>query len=249
MEAATAKEPLDLDRVNEQLLRLPAEERIQWAAAQFGEAMVMLSSMQKTASVLVHMFYRLGLDNEILFSDTGFHFHETLRLRDDFMRKYRVNLVTVYPDQTPEEQEQRFSRKLHLFVDGQPECCRLRKEEPFLRHMHQQGRRVVVSGLRSVEGGKRGRLQPIMRDPRIAGYTVHPILEWTDEEVEQYLAEHEVLVHPLHAQNFPSIGCACCTTPVEPGEDPRAGRWRHLRQPDEQGPRYCGINFTDGSGI
>jgi phosphoadenosine phosphosulfate reductase len=59
-----------------------------------------------------------------------------------------------------------------------------------------------------------------------------------------------LLVHPLHAEGYPSIGCYPCTTPVEPGEDERAGRWRHLRVlKDDEGPAYCGINFTDGAGI
>ena len=63
------------------------------------------------------------------------------------------------------------------------------------------------------------------------------------------IAVAAIPVHPLHAQQYPSIGCQVCTTPVQPGEDPRAGRWRHLRAEGEEGPRYCGINFTDGSGI
>ena len=65
-----------------------------------------------------------------------------------------------------------------------------------------------------------------------------------------YLETHDLKIHPLHAKNYPSIGCAPCTTPVCPGEDARAGRWRHLRKKSEgSGPDYCGINFTDGGGI
>ena len=30
---------------------------------------------------------------------------------------------------------------------------------------------------------------------------------------------------PLHDRNYPSIGCTYCTWPVEPGSDPRSGRW------------------------
>ncbi|MSS72597.1 MAG: hypothetical protein EXS64_14050 [Candidatus Latescibacteria bacterium] len=80
-------------------------------------------------------------------------------------------------------------------------------------------------------------------------YTLHPIFDWTDEQVDRYLKENDVPTHPLHERNYPSIGCECCTTPVAPGEDPRAGRWRHLREPGDDGPKYCNINFSDGSGI
>lgn len=245
----TVTDELDLNAANQVLEGLSAEDRIRWGAEQFGQGAVLLSSMQKTASVLMHMFYRLGLENEILFGDTGFHFHETLKMRDDWMRRYKLNIVTVYPELTPEQQEKSFGRKLHMFVDGQPQCCKMRKEEPFLKHMSVFNRRLAMVGARKSEGGKRGSLRAISRDPRFNGYALHPIFDWTSQQVAAYLAENDVPVHPLHAQNFPSVGCECCTTAIAPGEDPRAGRWRHLRQPGEDGPQYCGINFTDGSGI
>ncbi|MGL4463218.1 MAG: phosphoadenylyl-sulfate reductase, partial [Planctomycetia bacterium] len=217
--------------------------------AAFGPQMVQLSSMQKTASVLMHAFHRLGLANEVLFVDTGFHFHETLRLRDEFMRRYRLNVVTLYPVLTPVQQEEKYERKLHLYVDGKDQCCLERKEIPFKDHMMKFSRPLVVNGLRAAEGGRREGVSALQRDGRINGYTLHPLFDWTDRDVENYLSEHEVPVHPLHAQSYPSIGCACCTTPVQVGEDPRAGRWRHLRAEGDVTPMYCGINFTDGSGI
>jgi phosphoadenosine phosphosulfate reductase len=248
VETATPVE-IDMHAANQRLAPLSAEERIQWAVEQFGMGLTMLSSMQKTASILMHIFYRLGLENEIIFGDTGYHFHETLQLRDQYMRDFKLNIVTVYPTMTPEQQEKHYGQKLYQFVDGQKECCRIRKEDPFLLHMRSNGRRCVVSGLRSSEGGKRGGIEPLHRDPRIKGYTLHPIYDWSDEAVAEYIRKHDLTIHPLHAQSYPSIGCECCTTPVAPGEDERAGRWRHLRTEDGQGPTYCGINFTDGSGI
>jgi phosphoadenosine phosphosulfate reductase len=237
---------MDLAAVNKALQSLDAEGRIRWAVDTFGRSAVLLSSMQKTASVLMHLFHRLGLENEILFADTGYHFRETLQLRDEFVRRYRLNVLTLYPERTPEQQEKTFEKKLYLFVDGQKECCRLRKTAPYIDHMKQSGHRLTMVGLRRDEGGQRARLDPLTRDPRIQGYTLHPIFDWTDEQIEAYLKENDVPVHPLHARSYPSIGCECCTTPVAPGEDPRAGRWRHLREPGDDGPKYCNINFSDG---
>lgn len=243
------KRMIDLAVENPVLAGLSAEERIRWAADNFGAGAVLLSSMQKTASVLMHLFYRLGIENEVLFVDTGFHFHETLAFRDLMMRKYKLNLMTVYPEQTPEQQESAMGRKLHMFVDGQPECCRLRKEKPFGDYMLANQKRLVIGGTRRSEGGRRANVRCIEMDPRIDGYSFHPIFDWTSEQVMEYLRTNEVPIHPLHAKSYPSIGCACCTTPVGPGEDARAGRWRHLRKEGENGPMYCGINFVDGGGI
>ena len=242
--------PLDLPAAHAQLAPLSPEQRLTWAVQSFGDDLVLLASMQKTSLVLMHMFHRLGLRNEVLFIDTGFHFVETLQLRDQVMRGYGLNVVTLYPSLTTEEQEARYGKKLFNFVDGQPECCYLRKEAPLIRHLEKKTRPVTVGGLRRGEGGKRAEITILSRDPRTQGYALSPIFDWRGEDVEAYIRQHDLPVHALHAQGFPSIGCYPCTTAVQPGEDARAGRWRHLRQAGfSEGPRYCGVNFSDGGGI
>ena len=239
---------LDLPGVNGFLRDKDLHARVRWAVETFGDQVAMLASMQKSSSVLPHVFHELGLDHEILFVDTGFHFHETLKLRDELMRRYRLNIVTLYPRLTPEEQEAHYELKLYNYVDGQPQCCRMRKEEPFLDHVRETGKRLIVSGLRREEGGARKDVQPVAPDPRIGGFSLHPLFDWTDADLDAYIEDHDVPVHRLHALAYPSIGCQVCTTPVKPGEDLRAGRWRHLRNGDD-GPQYCGINYSDGGGI
>jgi phosphoadenosine phosphosulfate reductase len=241
---------LDGERANADLARLSAEDRIRWAVEIFGLKVILLSSMQRTSLVLMHMFHALGLANEILFVDTGYHFTETLRLRDQVMRTWHLNLVTLYPELNLEEQESRFGKKLYACTDGQPECCRMRKEEPLLRHLADKPAPVLVNGLRREEGGRRANLRPLGRDLRTKGYQLSPLFDWKHADIDAYTANHSLPVHPLYAKDYASIGCYPCTTPIQPGEDERAGRWRHLRVlagPDA--PQYCGINFTDGSGI
>jgi phosphoadenosine phosphosulfate reductase len=242
---------LNLEETHNILAPLSAENRILWARDIFKADLVLLSSMQKTASVLMHLFYKVGLENEVLFVDTGYHFTETLKIRDEYMRKYKLNIVTLYPELTTEEQESSHQKKLFSCIDGQPECCRLRKELPLIQYLRDTKIcPIIVNGLRRGEGGRRANLRAISPDPRTKGYGLSPIFDWSDKDVAEYIQKYELTVHPLHHQGYPSIGCYPCTTPVMPGEPVRAGRWRHLRSSDEQsGPQYCGINFTDGSGI
>ena len=239
----------DLKEANQILGSMSAEDRILCSGELFGQKAVLLSSMQKTASVLMHMFFKLKLQNEGLFVDTGFHFHETLALRDRFMRDYGLKIITLYPAQTPEEQEEKFGVKLYRTSDGQPVCCDIRKGRPFVYYMKNQGHKLVMGGLRWTDGGARKLIDYMSDDPRFSGYKLNPVLDWTDDQIDKYLHEHNVPVHPLHNVCYPSIGCQCCTTPVMPGEDCRAGRWRHLREDGEQAPAYCSINFSDGTGI
>lgn len=240
---------LDLTQANERLASMTAKERIRWAVDTFGDRVLLLSSMQKTAVVLMHMFHELGLTNEVLFVDTGYHFFETLRMRDEYMRRFHLNLITLYPASTTEEQEALYGAKLFNSVAGQPECCRMRKEAPLLAHLSTKQAPVLVNGLRRAEGGKRANIKALGPDRRTNGYQLSPIFDWTTADVQAYIAEHDLPMHPLHGQGYPSIGCYPCTTPVQPGEDERAGRWRHLRVLTEEAPQYCNINFSDGGGI
>ena len=131
-----------------------------------------------------------------------------------------------------------------------PNAAGCEKRRRCSRTWRRSARPSLVNGLRRAEGGKRGQLKPFAEDPRTGGHQLSPIFDWSGDDVSAYIAEHNLLVHPLHDAGYPSIGCDPCTTPVAPGEDARAGRWRHLRVlSPESAPSYCRINFTDGGGI
>jgi phosphoadenosine phosphosulfate reductase len=240
------KEKIDLDAVNPALEEATPLEIIQWAYEAFGSGLAMLSSMQETASSLTHMLYKLSLcDVEILFIDTEYHFKETLDLRDRMIKEYGVNIKTYYPEKSPEAQFREYGRELYLKDPDYKLCCKLRKEQPFLKAV--QPFQCVLSGLMRSEGGSRKNIPIVVEDPRTGGYKVHPLANWTRHDVDAYNEDNHVLVHPLHAQGYPSIGCRTCTTPIQIGEDERAGRWRHIREqnPDVGTKLYCGINFSD----
>ena len=213
----------------------------------FGADALLLSSMQKSACVLMHMIHVAQAKITVGFVDTGLHFPETLALRDDYARRFGLAIETYAPELSPAEQETHYGLPLYNYVDGQPLCCEMRKEEPFL--VASRGKRATLNGLMRVEGGARGTLSPIGFDPRINAPTFHPLFDWTFEDIDAYTAEHELPVHALYEKGYLSIGCGPCTTPVLPGEDRRAGRWRHLRTEGGAKPQYCNINYSDGGGI
>ena len=51
------------------------------------------------------------------------------------------------------------------------------------------------------------------------------VVRWTWADVWTYIKVYEVPYNPLHDRQYPSIGCTHCTKPVNPGDDPRSGRW------------------------
>lgn len=242
----------ELKRLNASWREESPENILRWAAATFAQRVALQSSMQKTAGVLMHMISRIAPEMEIVFVDTGVHFPETLELRDEFIRRYGLNIRSYTPEKSFEEQFGEYGKHLYLY-DSEPgyaRCCELRKEIPFLQAVRGHFD-ALIGGLMRGEGGARRQIQPLSEDPRIPGYKIYPLAYWSDEQVEAYTREHDLPVHPLYAKGYKSIGCWPCTTPVLPGEDARAGRWRHIREnnPALAGSKlYCGINFTDKKG-
>ena len=228
----------DLVELNKTFEERTPHELIQWAKATFGDRVAAISAMQQAGNVLCHMLHKIEPDMKVLFVDTGVLFIETLDTRDRIIDEYGLDVVTLEPKQTMAAQTAELG-VLYLSVEGQQQCCDLRKTQPLLAVADEYD--ALISSLRRSDGGNRAACPILTVDPQTNTVRVNPLVNMPDEELELYIREHDVIVNPLHAQGFATIGCNRCTTPVMPEEPKRAGRWRHL------GPWsvYCGINPTD----
>jgi phosphoadenosine phosphosulfate reductase len=104
------------------------------------------------------------------------------------------------------------------------ECCHIRKVEPLGRAL--AGLSGWITGLRREQSVTRADLHPIETDPVNNGLLkINPLLDWSEAQVWEYAEARNLPVNRLHRRGYPSIGCAPCTRPVQPGEHPRAGRW------------------------
>jgi phosphoadenosine phosphosulfate reductase len=228
----------DLHEMNITFEQRTPHELLRWTQEVFGDRVAALSAMQKAGSVVCHMLRELQLRTKVLFVDTGVHFAETLLTRDRIAREYNLEVVTLSAPLTMDEQTARFG-VLYLSTEGQERCCHMRKTEPLLAVRGQYD--ALIGSLRRSEGGQRAKTPIIAIDPAMNCVRVNVLAMFSNEQMTEYIEQHDVIINPLHTQGYTTIGCNRCTTPVLPGEPPRAGRWRHL------GPwsMYCGINPTD----
>lgn len=228
----------ELANLNQNFEERTPLELIQWAYSIFGDRLATISAMQKSGCVISHMLKQLQLPTQILFVDTGVMFQETLQTRDRLNAEYGLNVRTLQPAMTMEEQTEKLG-VLYLSVEGQKECCHARKVEPLLEVKGDYD--CLIGSLRRADGGKRGDTPILGIDKEMNAIRINPLANMTDDELNGYVAENNVITNPLHEQGYATIGCNRCTTPVMPNEPKRAGRWRHL------GPwsMYCGINPTD----
>ncbi|HYZ00636.1 MAG TPA: phosphoadenylyl-sulfate reductase [Candidatus Binatia bacterium] len=196
-----------------------AADVVRWAAGTFGERVCVTASMAD--AVLVHLASQARPGVDVVFLDTGYHFAETLGTRDAVAAAYAVHVVNVTPEQTVAEQDAQYGPR--LYERDPDQCCHLRKVLPLQRAL--TGYDAWMTGLRRDESPARAETPVVAWDERRQKVKIAPLARWTDADVEAYVAEHGILVNPLLADGYTSIGCAPCTRRTLAGEDPRAGRW------------------------
>ena len=217
-------------RAGQELEAASATEILSWAADTFGERLCVTSSMADAVVVSLAAAAQPGID--VLFLDTGYHFAETLGTRDAVAAVYPVTMVNLVAEQTVAEQDAAYGPRLH---DRMPDrCCALRKVAPLDRALSSYD--AWVSGIRRKETASRSAVPVVDWDARRGKIKVNPLAHWTDDDVDDYIAEHGIIVNPLRYDGYPSIGCAPCTRRVDPGEDTRAGRWAGMSKTE------CGIH-------
>jgi phosphoadenosine phosphosulfate reductase len=219
-------ERVDPGEIAEAGLRLesaPAEEIVAWAAGRFGSGLTLTASFQDC--VLVDLAVKVVPDLEVVFLDTQYHFPETLAYVERVRRRYDLNLRVVRPQVAPDDR----------WATDTDSCCHVRKVEPLDRAL--AGRSAWMSGLRRADGPARAATPVVTIDRRRSLAKVNPLAAWSDEDVADYSARHDLPVHPLMADGYLSVGCWPCTEPVAPGEHARAGRWAGTEKTE------CGLHL------
>jgi len=196
-----------------------AADVLTWAAATFGKRMIVASNMQD--AVLVDLAAKARPGVEILFLETGYHFAETIGTRDAVEQTYDVKVVNARARRSVGLQDIEFGKD--LFARDPNLCCAMRKVEPLQDTL--AGYDAWVTGVRRVEAPTRAATPLVTYDEKFGLVKINPIAAWSDEDMDAYIAEHDILVNPLVAEGYPSIGCAPCTAKPAPGADPRSGRW------------------------
>jgi phosphoadenosine phosphosulfate reductase len=207
------------------------EEILRWAAQTFGGRFCVLSSMADAVVVSLAARVKPGID--VVFLDTGYHFVETIGTRDAVAATYDVNVISVAPQQTVAEQDLSYGKD--LFSRDPDKCCALRKVAPMEAALSNYD--AWATGLRRDDSPTRANTPVVQWDSRRRKVKVNPIALWTQDVVDAYIADNNVLVNPLVDDGYLSIGCWPCTAKVEPGADARSGRWASRSKTE------CGIHL------
>jgi len=205
---------------------------LRWALAEFGSNVALATGFGMEGCMLVSMLAEIDVNARMFYLDTDLLFPETYALRDRLAERYKVRFERRATSLTLREQAELFGDR--LWERAPNECCRLRKVVPLAAML--SGLQAWITAIRRDQSQARARARAVERDSQFHIIKINPLVNWSAADVSQYVRENDVPYNPLHDAGYPSIGCTPCTTPIQIGEDPRAGRWRGTHKTE------CGIH-------
>ncbi len=200
-------------------------EILRWAYRQFGTRVVFATALGLEDQVITHFLAQNSPTIRIVTLDTGRLFPETHELIEKTEGRYNLKIEAFFPE-TKEVESMVRQHGINLFyksIELRQLCCRLRKIHPLQRAL--EGMEAWICGLRRQQSMTRREVPPIEWDEANGLVKINPVWNWGESQLWAVVKGNQVPYSPLHDQGFVSIGCACCTRAVNPGEDPRAGRW------------------------
>ena len=215
----------DIEKWNNDFKDASPETVLSFFRDLFKEKIALSSSLSIEDQALTAMLVGIDKQSKIFTLDTGRLFPETYQLIDKTNQTYQINIEVYFPNHEHVEEMVR-TDSINLFYDSiekRKKCCRIRKIEPLQRAFSSLD--AWICGLRREQSVTRKELQLVEWDKANNLIKINPLINWTEEQVWEYIKKNHVPYNKLHDKGFPSIGCEPCTRAIEPGEDVRAGRW------------------------
>lgn len=236
------------DLASGRLDSLSAEELLTWGIGNFHPKLALSCSFGNPEGlVLLDMMKRIEPTSRVYVLDTGRLHQATYDLIDRVRDRYDTEVEVVFPE--PEAvQDMVREHGMNSFYESLEKrrlCCRLRKVEPNRRFL--AGLDAHVTGLRRDQNVTRAEAPRVELEPE-GLVKINPLVDWSSDDVWTYVRRHSVPVNRLHGEGFTSVGCGPCTRAIQPGDDPRAGRWWW----ENADTKECGLHVdeeSDGSGI
>ncbi len=223
----------DLLEANARLERITAPERLAWASAEFGSGLVLSSSFGAQAAVMLHMATQARPDIPVIFVDTGYMFPETYEFAELLVNRLDLNLNVYRSRRSPAWQEAIDGKRWERGVEGIEAYNQENKVEPMNRALDELGATAWLAGLRRQQSSSRENLSVLgLVKGRVK---IHPIIDWTDKTVHDYLKVNDLPYHPLWERGYISIGDTHTTRKLEDGMSEEETRFFGLK-------RECGLH-------
>ena len=230
---AAPHDPAALAALNQMLAGLDAERRVAWVLDHVPGQHVLSSSFGAQAAVSLHLVTRQCPRMPVVLVDTGYLFPETYRFADELTERLALNLKVYHALISPGWMEARHGRLWEQGVAGIDHYNHLRKVEPMQRALAELGAIGWFAGLRREQARSRAAIP--FAEHRDGRWKFHPLADWNDRDVGEYLRRHRLPYHPLWQQGYVSIGDTHTSHRWVPGMDAEDTRFFGLK-------RECGLH-------
>jgi len=231
-----------IEKLNQQFAPLSLEEAFETLSTLGFKNIAFSTSLGQEDQVLTDVIFKNNHPIKVFTLDTGRLFEQTYDVLDKTQKKYKKSISSFAPDNNELETllDSKGPYSFYDSIKNRKECCSIRKINPLQKAL--KGVDLWITGLRSSQSNSRSTLSFFSYDDAFGLPKFNPLVNWTLEEVENYLEQNNVPQNSLHKKGFVSIGCEPCTRAVKPGEDIRSGRWWW-----EESKKECGLHLNHKS--
>ena len=230
------RQDLSLEEESARLEKVSAEERVAWALETYRPKIVLSTSFGAQSAVSLHLVTQVWPEIPVVLVDTGYLFPETYQFADQLAERLKLNLKVYRSPLTPAWQEARFGKLWEQGLEGIERYNQMNKVEPMQRALRELGARAWITGLRRQQAKSRSELGVLKLQGGLV--KVHPIIDWNDRMIGQYLAKHDLPYHPLWEQGYVSIGDVPTTRPLTAEMTEEETRFFGLK-------RECGLHIGE----
>ncbi len=203
---------INLEHENQRLAAMTAQERSAFALAQWKPNILLSSSFGAQSAVLLHMVTQQWPDIPVVLLDTQYLFPETYRFVDALTERLHLNLKVYGSPVSREWQEARHGKLWEKGVSGITQFNRINKVEPMARALRELNAQAWITGMRRGQSSTRRSLETLALQDGVV--KVHPIYDWTNKDVHQYLTQNDLPYHPLWYEGYVSIGDVQTSRPL-----------------------------------
>ena len=231
-----------IEKLNQQFASLSLEEAFETLSTLGFKNIAFSTSLGQEDQVLTDVIFKNNHPIKVFTLDTGRLFEQTYDILDKTQKKYNKSISSFAPDNDELEAllDSKGPYSFYDSIENRKECCSIRKINPLQKAL--KGVDLWITGLRASQSNSRSTLSFFSYDDAFGLPKFNPLVNWTLEEVENYLEQNNVPQNSLHKKGFVSIGCEPCTRAVKPGEDIRSGRWWW-----EESKKECGLHLNHKS--
>jgi phosphoadenosine phosphosulfate reductase len=228
---------INLAEWNQALEVKSPEERLREIIEHYGDAIFLSTSFGIQSAVLLHMCTQIRPDIAVVWVDTGYLFPETYRFAESLKDRLALNLRVYTPKMSAAHQEAVFGKRWEDGKEGIEAYNRVNKVEPMNRAVVDLNAKAWITGLRRSQSSTREDLSILVQQNKVV--KVHPIIDWSDRDIYNYLTKHDLPYHPLWEQGYVSVGDWHSTSKLADAESEEATRFGGLK-------RECGLHELSG---